>query len=78
MTNPLNFAPVVALLALGAGAVQAHLDKWGPTEPAFKLVMQYRTDSYVLDHGMTRQDCSEALPFGDPVKLVHFSCEQEG
>jgi hypothetical protein len=70
--------PVIAAGVLGTSALQASLSSWGPVDPTYQLVLQYRTDIHVLDHGLTQEDCAQALPFGDNVKQVHFACEREG
>ncbi|HUD90086.1 hypothetical protein [Sphingobium sp.] len=72
--RPILLLPIIAAALLGTSALQATLTKWGPTEPSYQLVMQYRTDAYVLDSGLTKDDCDDALPFGDNIKHVHFSC----
>lgn len=76
--RPILLLPIIAAALLGASALQASLATWGPISPSYQLVMQYRTDAYVLDHDLTKADCADALPFGDNLKHVHFSCEVEG
>jgi hypothetical protein len=53
------------------------LQRGTPADPTYQLIMYYRTDAYVLDHDLTKEDCGDALPFGDNLKHVQFSCEQE-
>jgi hypothetical protein len=75
--NPFFLYPVIALGLLGATALHASY-RWGPSDASYELVMEYRTDAYVLDRGLTKDDCDDALPFGDQLKHVHFSCVVEG
>lgn len=75
--RPILILPVLAAALLGASALQASLFSWGPVRPSYQLVMQYRTDAYVLDYNLTKEGCNDALPFGDNLKHVHFSCVVE-
>lgn len=71
--------PLVAFGVLTAASLQAaYPAKWSGSDDSYQLVMQYRADAFVLDHGLTREDCTQALPYGDDLKHVHFTCEVEG
>lgn len=76
--RPILILPILAAALLGTSALQASLFSWGPAQPSYQLVMQYRTDAYILEHELTEDECAEALPFGDNLKHVHFSCVVEG
>ena len=71
--------PIAAFGVLTAASLQAaYPAKWSGLDRSYQLVMQYRADAFVLDHDLTQEDCAQALPFGDELKHVHFSCEVEG
>ncbi len=44
--------------------------------PSYELILTYRNDRLVLDHGLTQEDCVDALPHDDPRKHVSFTCEE--
>ncbi|MGF7152590.1 hypothetical protein GGR40_000332 [Novosphingobium gossypii] len=75
--TPFFLFPIIGLGLLGASALHASYS-WGPAEAGYQLVMEYRSEAYVLDSDLTKDDCNEALPFGDQLKHVHFVCVAEG
>lgn len=77
-SNCIILSPVIAGALLCGSTLHAGLATWSPVDPTYQLVMQYRADAYVLDHDPTKDDCADALAFGDNLKHSHFSCEQEG
>ncbi|CDO34015.1 hypothetical protein [Novosphingobium sp. KN65.2] len=59
-------ASVVSSSWVGMGAA----DRW-------QLVMLYKGDAYVIDHGLTVSDCFGAMPLSDAAKGLSFQCERE-
>lgn len=79
MRNPFLILPVLSLALLGAGVVKAAFPAtWGPAEPTYQIVVDYRGTVAVLDHGLTEFDCHAELPYSDPRKAFTFTCEREG
>lgn len=46
-------------------------------EARFALIMEYRSDAYALDTGMSLSDCMAALPSDQADKGLTFACELE-
>lgn len=79
--------PLVACSAAAfvAGVLSAQLNA-SDTTPApqaapsqsWQLVQHYRGDTFILDHGMTHDDCDDATPRNQAAKHLRFSCELEG
>lgn len=48
-----------------------------PVVPTYELVMEYRSDRFVIDHDLSIADCVDALPRNDPYRKLSFACELE-
>lgn len=79
MRNPFFILPALSVALLGAGAIRSAFPAtWGPSQPKYQMVVDYRGTVAVLDGGLTEFDCRAALPYSDPLKGVAFTCEREG
>lgn len=45
---------------------------------SWQLVQHYRGETFILDHGMTHDDCDDATPRNQAAKHLRFTCELEG
>jgi hypothetical protein len=64
----------LALIALGAAAITAGRN--ASEHGTYRLIENYQTDSFVIDHGLTLGDCVEALPRNDVQHGITFACER--
>lgn len=77
---PLIAIAAVALpigAALSQGSAPVAVSEPAP-ERTWQLVQFYKGDAFVLDHGMTHDDCDDAVPRNQAAKGLRFSCELEG
>ena len=44
---------------------------------AYALIMEYRSDAFALDTGMSLSDCLAALPRNDIAHHVTYACERD-
>jgi hypothetical protein len=79
MRNLFTYLPVAGLILILFGVLQeAFPAAWGPSEPSYQLVIDYRGEVRPLEQGMTHNQCQLALPYSDRLKQVAFTCEREG
>ncbi len=64
---------IVTIAALAATIVAAN----AANPSRWSLVMEYRGDAFILDHGLTLGDCLAAMPRNDVVRHVSYACEVE-
>lgn len=69
-----TFIIATAILTCTTVALSQPTEDSGPT---YSMVMEYRGDAYVIDHGMSFGDCFDALPRNDARKGLSFACELE-
>lgn len=77
MRRSLIVIPVLAAATLFSLQI-AFPATWGPAEPRWQIVVDYRGNVAALAHGLSEFDCRAALPYGDRQHHVTFSCEREG
>ncbi|KMS53615.1 hypothetical protein V474_22815 [Novosphingobium barchaimii LL02] len=79
MRNFFIYLPPLGLALLGLAIVQQLFPAtWGPCEPSYQLIVDYRGTVAMLDHGLSQDECRLALPCSDRMKQVAFTCEREG
>lgn len=79
MRNLFTYLPVAGLVLIAFGILRETFPAtWGPAEPSYQLLIDYRGDVRPLEQGMTRDQCRLALPYSDRLKQVAFTCEWEG
>jgi hypothetical protein len=72
-----RYLSLLALAPLAACAAQAPAPHAPHYAATWSIVMQHAGNDYILDHGMTSDDCMAAKPVNRPDLDQWYACERE-